>query len=438
MIFGHYLKSESSSIQRALIVYVEFKNSKDDDEYNEFYHLVKSTGLEIVSSITTTRSHAEPRFFVGKGKVDEIRKTADRSNTDVIIFNRFLTPAQERNLERFFNIRVIDRIGLILDIFAQRALSYEGKLQVELAQLQHLTTRLIRGWTHLERQKGGIGLRGPGETQLESDRRLIGQRIKAIKQRLQKVRKQRYQSRQQRKKNDIPVISFIGYTNAGKSTLFNYLTSANVKTADQLFATLDPTLRRLNTGNGSEVILTDTVGFIRDLPHELVESFKATLDEIREADLLIHVIDVEQEQRQQRIDEVNQVVDMIGASNVPQIEVYNKIDKYSGLRKRVEILENSEKTRIWLSSQTGEGVNLLLEAIVRYMNQYKKSRYISLPVSAGQLRAKLFDIGAVKQDNIDAVGGWIMEVELEEFKLHKLCREANLDISNIALERAPL
>ena len=431
------MKSEYSSIQRALIVYVEFKNSKDDDEYNEFYHLVKSTGLEIVSSITTTRSHAEPRFFVGKGKVDEIRKTADRSDTDVIIFNRFLTPAQERNLERFFNIRVIDRIGLILDIFAQRALSYEGKLQVELAQLQHLTTRLIRGWTHLERQKGGIGLRGPGETQLESDRRLIGQRIKAIKQRLQKVRKQRHQSRQQRKKNDIPVISFIGYTNAGKSTLFNYLTSANVKTADQLFATLDPTLRRLNIGNGSEVILTDTVGFIRDLPHELVESFKATLDEIREADLLIHVIDVEQEQRQQRIDEVNQVVDMIGASNVPQIEVYNKIDKYRGLGKRVEILENSEKTRIWLSSQTGEGVNLLLEAIVKYMNQYKESRYISLPVSAGQLRAKLFDIGAVKQDNIDAVGGWIMEVELEEFKLHKLCREANLDISNIALERAP-
>lgn len=438
MIFGHYLKSESSSIRRALIVYVEFKNSKVDDEYNEFYHLVKSTGLEIVGSITTIRSHAEPRFFVGKGKVDEIRKTADRSNTDVIIFNRSLTPAQERNLERYFNIRVIDRIGLILDIFAQRALSYEGKLQVELAQLQHLTTRLIRGWTHLERQKGGIGLRGPGETQLESDRRLIGQRIKAIKQRLQKVRKQRHQSRQQRKKNDMPVISFVGYTNAGKSTLFNYLTNANVKTADQLFATLDPTLRRLNIGNGSEVILTDTVGFIRDLPHELVESFKATLDEIREADLLIHVIDVEQEQRQQRIDEVNQVVDMIGASNVPQIEVYNKIDKYRGLRKRVEILENSEKTRIWLSSQTGEGVNLLLEAIVRYMNQYKESRYISLPVSAGQLRAKLFDIGAVKQDNIDAVGGWIMEVELEEFKLHKLCREANLDISNIALERAPL
>ena len=210
MIFGHHLKSESSSIQRALIVYVEFKNSKDDDEYNEFYHLVKSTGLEIVSSITTTRSHAEPRFFVGKGKVDEIRKTADRSNTDVIIFNRFLTPAQERNLERFFNIRVIDRIGLILDIFAQRALSYEGKLQVELAQLQHLTTRLIRGWTHLERQKGGIGLRGPGETQLESDRRLIGQRIKAIKQRLQKVRKQRYQSRQQRKKMTYRLFPLLG------------------------------------------------------------------------------------------------------------------------------------------------------------------------------------------------------------------------------------
>jgi len=432
------LKYKPDSIQRALIVYVDFKNCRVDGEYNEFCELVKSTGLEIVSTIKTTRLRADARLFIGVGKAEEIRVTAEKYDADVVIFNRLLTPAQERNLEMFFDIRVIDRIGLILDIFAQRALSYEGKLQVELAQLQHLTTRLIRGWTHLERQKGGIGLRGPGETQLETDRRLIGRRIKAIKERIQKVRKQRYQSRQQRKKQNIPVISFVGYTNAGKSTLFNYLTDANVKVEDQLFATLDPTLRRINTDNGNDIILTDTVGFIRDLPHELIESFKATLDEVKEADLLIHIIDVDQEQRQQRIDEVNQVISMIGASHVAQIEVYNKIDMHSAQKRRIEISENNKITRIWLSSRTGEGVDLLLEAMNRYLNKHKRPHYINIPVSAGQLRAKLFDIGAVKQENIDDMGGWVMKVELEEYKLHKLCKEANLDMSNIAVERCSL
>jgi GTP-binding protein HflX len=432
------LKYKPDSIQRALIVYVDFKNCRADGEYNEFCELVKSTGLEIVSTIKTTRLRADARLFIGVGKAEEIRVTAKKYDADVVIFNRLLTPAQERNLEMFFDIRVIDRIGLILDIFAQRALSYEGKLQVELAQLQHLTTRLIRGWTHLERQKGGIGLRGPGETQLETDRRLIGRRIKTIKERIQKVRKQRYQSRQQRKKQNIPVISFVGYTNAGKSTLFNYLTDANVKVEDQLFATLDPTLRRINTDNGNEIILTDTVGFIRDLPHELIESFKATLDEVKEADLLIHIIDVDQEQRQQRIDEVNQVISMIGASHVTQIEVYNKIDMHSAQKRRIEISENNKITRIWLSSRTGEGVDLLLEAMNRYLNKHKRPHYINIPVSAGQLRAKLFDIGAVKQENIDDMGGWVMKVELEEYKMHKLCKEANLDMSNIAVERCSL
>ncbi len=432
------MKYKPDSIQRALIVYVDFKNCRADGEYNEFCELVKSTGLEIVSTIKTTRLRADARLFIGVGKAEEIRVTAEKYDADVVIFNRLLTPAQERNLEMFFDIRVIDRIGLILDIFAQRALSYEGKLQVELAQLQHLTTRLIRGWTHLERQKGGIGLRGPGETQLETDRRLIGRRIKAIKERIQKVRKQRYQSRQQRKKQNIPVISFVGYTNAGKSTLFNYLTDANVKVEDQLFATLDPTLRRINTDNGNDIILTDTVGFIRDLPHELIESFKATLDEVKEADLLIHIIDVDQEQRQQRIDEVNQVISMIGASHVAQIEVYNKIDMHSAQKRRIEISENNKITRIWLSSRTGEGVDLLLEAMNRYLNKHKRPHYINIPVSAGQLRAKLFDIGAVKQENIDDMGGWVMKVELEEYKLHKLCKEANLDMSNIAVERCSL
>lgn len=432
------MKYKPDSIQRALIVYVDFKNCRADGEYNEFCELVKSTGLEIVSAIKTTKLRADARLFIGVGKAEEIRVTAEKYDADVVIFNRLLTPAQERNLEMFFGIRVIDRIGLILDIFAQRALSYEGKLQVELAQLQHLTTRLIRGWTHLERQKGGIGLRGPGETQLETDRRLIGRRIKAIKERIQKVRKQRYQSRQQRKKQNIPVISFVGYTNAGKSTLFNYLTDANVKVEDQLFATLDPTLRRINTDNGNDIILTDTVGFIRDLPHELIESFKATLDEVKEADLLIHIIDVDQEQRQQRIDEVNQVISMIGASHVAQIEVYNKIDMHSAQKRRIEISENNKITRIWLSSRTGEGVDLLLEAMNRYLNKHKRPHYINIPVSAGQLRAKLFDIGAVKQENIDDMGGWVMKVELEEYKLHKLCKEANLDMSNIAVERCSL
>ena len=432
------MKYNPDSIQRTLIVYVDFKNCRVDGEYNEFCELVKSTGLEIVSTIKTTRLRADARLFIGVGKAEEIRVTAEKYDADVVIFNRLLTPAQERNLEMFFDIRVIDRIGLILDIFAQRALSYEGKLQVELAQLQHLTTRLIRGWTHLERQKGGIGLRGPGETQLETDRRLIGRRIKAIKERIQKVRKQRYQSRQQRKKQNVPVISFVGYTNAGKSTLFNYLTDANVKVEDQLFATLDPTLRRINTDNGNDIILTDTVGFIRDLPHELIESFKATLDEVKEADLLIHIIDVDQEQRQQRIDEVNQVISMIGASHVAQIEVYNKIDMHSAQKRRIEISENNKITRIWLSSRTGEGVDLLLEAMNRYLNKHKRPHYINIPVSAGQLRAKLFDIGAVKQENIDDMGGWVMKVELEEYKLHKLCKEANLDMSNIAVERCSL
>jgi GTPase len=427
------LESKSADIQRALIVHVDFKQSTDDDAFNEFAQLVESSGLDIVDSIRAPRSTPDAQLFVGSGKADEIAVAAEQSGADVIIFNHSLSPAQERNLEKHINVRVIDRIGLILDIFAQRARSYEGKLQVELAQLEHLSTRLIRGWTHLERQKGGIGLRGPGETQLETDRRLIGARIKLIKQRLQKVHKQRHLSRQQRKKNDIPVVSLVGYTNAGKSTLFNYLTGANVEAADQLFATLDPTLRRIETA-GRNVILTDTVGFIRDLPHELVESFQATLDEVREADLLIHVIDVDHDQRQQRIDDVNEVINLIGATDVPQIEVYNKIDNYPEIEPRIEVSDNEVNTRIWLSSHTGDGVHFLQEEIERHINQNRQPHYLHLPVTAGQLRAKLFDIGAVRHEDVDEKGGWTMEVELEDFKLHKLCEEARLDISQLELQ----
>jgi GTPase len=425
------LESKSADIQRALIVYVDFNKSTADDAFNEFVQLVDSSGLDVVGSIAAPRQAPDAQLFVGKGKADEVSLQAEQLSADVVIFNHPLTPAQERNLENHIKIRVIDRIGLILDIFAQRARSYEGKLQVELAQLQHLSTRLIRGWTHLERQKGGIGLRGPGETQLETDRRLVGFRIKLINQRLEKVRKQRYLSRQQRKKNAVPVISLVGYTNAGKSTLFNRITGADVRTADQLFATLDPTLRRVEMDSGRNIILTDTVGFIRDLPHDLVESFQATLEEIREADLLIHVIDVDHEQRQQRIDDVNKVIDLIDASNVPQIEVYNKIDKYSEQTARVEISDNYPHARIWLSSHTGEGLDLLREGIDQQLHQNRIPHFLNLPVTAGQLRAKLFDLGAVRHDDENEKGGWTMEVELEEFRLHKLCEEASLDISQL-------
>lgn len=428
------MESKSADIQRALIVQVDFNKSVLDEAFNEFAQLVESSGLKIVDSVRAPRANPDAQLFVGSGKAEEIAKAAKDSAADVIIFNHSLSPAQERNLEKQTHVRVIDRIGLILDIFAQRARSYEGKLQVELAQLQHLSTRLIRGWTHLERQKGGIGLRGPGETQLETDRRLIGQRIKMIKGRLQKVRKQRQQSRQQRKKNDIPVVSLVGYTNAGKSTLFNYLTGAKVHAANQLFATLDPTLRRIETSSGRDVILTDTVGFIRDLPHELVESFQATLDEVREADLLIHVIDVDQEQRQQRIDDVNDVINMIGASEVPQVEIYNKIDNHPDLEPRIELQENGLNTRIWLSSHTGEGVGFLEDEIARQINKHRQAHFLDLPVTAGQLRAKLFDIGAVRHEDVNLEGGWTMEVELEEFRLHKLCEEASLDISSLRLQ----
>ena len=425
------MESKPAEIQRALIVHVDFSDGATADTFNEFRELVESSGLEVVGSVSAPRHAPDAQLYVGKGKTDEITRLANELEADVVIFNQPLSPAQERNLEKQINIRVIDRIGLILDIFAQRARSYEGKLQVELAQLQHLSTRLIRGWTHLERQKGGIGLRGPGETQLETDRRLIGHRIKMINQRLQKVRKQRFQSRQQRKKNDIPVISLVGYTNAGKSTLFNMLTGAKVHAANQLFATLDPTLRRIDSDSNRSFILTDTVGFIQDLPPDLIDSFQATLDEVREADLLIHVIDVEQDQRQQRIDEVNKIIELIGAMDVPQIEVYNKIDKYPDQKARMESPENYPHTRIWLSSLTGEGIDLLLNSIEQHICKHISSRCLHLPVTAGQLRAKLFDLGAVRHEDVNVQGGWIMEIELEDFRLNKLCEEARLDISKL-------
>ena len=320
------MNTPSANGHHTVLVHIDFHNPGNNENLDEFIELARSSGLMDLSLITGQRDRPDSSLFVGSGKVDEIAQSVLLNHAELVIFNHVLSPAQERNLERQLKCRVINRISLILDIFAQRARSYEGKLQVELAQLQYHSTRLVRGWTHLERQKGGIGLRGPGETQLETDRRLIKKRIKTLNFRLDKVRQQREQGRRQRKKTAIPVISLVGYTNSGKSTLFNRITGASVYTANKLFATLDPTLRRVELKSGRSCIISDTVGFIRHIPHNLIDAFHATLQETHEADLLLHIIDVDEENRQSRIEQVNQVIKDIGAEFIPQIEVYNKID----------------------------------------------------------------------------------------------------------------
>jgi len=312
--------------ESAILVHIDFDQESNQEDLQEFVELVRSAGLKVMDIVTAKRHSPDPKFFIGKGKIEEIQSVKEATEANVIIFNHNLSPTQERNIEKVAKCRVIDRIGLILDIFAQRAFTFEGKLQVELAQLRHLATRLVRGWTHLERQKGGIGMRGPGETQLETDRRLIRDRIKHIEKRLDKVGRQREQGRRSRKRANIKTVSIVGYTNAGKSTLFNLLTEADVLAEDKLFATLDPTLRRVSLPQGSDVILADTVGFIRHLPHELVAAFRATLEESVEADILLHVIDAASERRDENIVQVWEVLSDIGANEIRTLEVYNKID----------------------------------------------------------------------------------------------------------------
>ena len=330
--------------------------------------MTEASGLVPSETITGSRARPDARFFIGSGKMDEIRQAAAAHDAEIVIFNHGLSPAQERNLEQEVKCPVLDRVGLILDIFSQRARSYEGKLQVELAQLQHLSTRLVRGWSHLERQKGGIGLRGPGETQLETDRRLIGKRIKTIRARLEKVKSRREQGRRLRRRNNVAVISLVGYTNAGKSTLFNRLTGADVYCADKLFATLDPTIRKARLADDLSVLFSDTVGFIRHIPHGLVESFHATLDEIRGANLLLHVVDINDDHRL-RIDEVNQVIEELGATAIPQVLVFNKIDQ-AGIgpgngqaQADVERSVNGSCARAWVSALTGAGIPELKQLI---------------------------------------------------------------------------
>ena len=354
---------ESENKEAVVLVHLNFNDINFKESEQEFIELVNSTGAEVATIVHGKRRVPDSKFYAGKGKVDEIREHVLASGATVVIFNHELSPSQERNLEEKIQCRVIARTGLILDIFARRARSHEGKLQVELAQLKHMSTRLVRGWTHLERQKGGIGLRGPGETQLETDRRLLGHRIKSLKKRLSKVRSQREQGRRSRQKADVPVVSLVGYTNMGKSTLFNRMTSSDVYADDRLFATLDPTLRRLKLMKTQGLVLADTVGFIRKLPHDLVESFSSTLEETRSAALLLHIVDAGSSEREELLEHVNEVLHKIDADEVPQVIVCTKIDKTDDHEARIDRDKDGKIWRVWLSAHSGEGIDLLRQVL---------------------------------------------------------------------------
>ena len=409
--------------ERAVLVHLELQQENEREDLDEFRDLAVSAGALPVAVVTGARRLPEPKYFVGSGKAEEIRLLVEAEQAELVLVNHPLSPAQERNLERLLQCRVLDRTGLILDIFAQRARSHEGKLQVELAQLRHLSTRLVRGWTHLERQKGGIGLRGPGETQLESDRRLIGGRIKSLNKRLEKVRRQREQGRRSRQRAELPTVSLVGYTNAGKSSLFNRLTADEVYAADQLFATLDPTLRRLELEQGNALILADTVGFIRHLPHDLVEAFRSTLQETREADLLLHVIDASDEERDAKIEQVNEVLLEIEAEKVPQIAIYNKIDRTDGIPPHVERDDAGKVKRVYLSAVSGEGVELLQTVLRDWLSVKRRHYSLHLPPSASRLRARLYELGAVVDERIADDGTCDLDISIEPHYLESLRKQ---------------
>ncbi|SNB83670.1 MULTISPECIES: ribosome rescue GTPase HflX [unclassified Pseudomonas] len=413
--------------ERALLVHLEGQNPEAREDPQEFQELALSAGADIVSLVTVTRHQPSAKYLIGSGKVEELHDRVHAEQVDLVIFNHTLTPSQERNLERVFECRVLDRTGLILDIFAQRARTHEGKLQVELAQLEHMSTRLVRGWTHLERQKGGIGLRGPGETQLETDRRLLRVRIRQIKSRLEKVRSQREQARRGRKRADIPSVSLVGYTNAGKSTLFNALTQSQVYAADQLFATLDPTLRRLELNDLGPIVLADTVGFIRHLPHKLVEAFRATLEESSNSDLLLHVIDAHEPERMEQIEQVLAVLGEIGAEGLPILEVYNKLDLLEEVEPQIQRNADGRPERVWVSARDGRGLELVGQAIAELLGDDLFVGTLCLEQRFARLRAQFFDLGAVQSEAHDEEGRSLLSVRLPRVELNRLVSREGME-----------
>jgi GTP-binding protein HflX len=419
--------------ERAVLVHLNLNSESEPEDVDEFEELVRSAGGETMALVTGSRNTPHAKFFVGIGKLDEIAQVVSEHAAQLVIFNHNLSPSQERNIEASLGCRVLDRTGLILDIFALRARTHEGKLQVELAQLQHLSTRLVRGWTHLERQKGGIGLRGPGETQLESDRRMVRERIKSIQKRLEKVRKQRDQGRRSRRRSNVPTVSLVGYTNAGKSTLFNGLTKSDVYAADQLFATLDPTMRRLDIPEQGPVIFADTVGFISHLPHRLVDAFRATLEEAASASLLLHVIDGAAQERAHSIDRVNDVLQEIGASELPTLLVYNKIDLMENKQAKIERDSEGKPVAVWLSALTGSGIDLLIQAVCERLPHKVVHRKLQLTPSQGAFRAALYKYRAVINETFDETGEINLEIQLPEADLNRLLKEAGLRPQDLVL-----
>lgn len=420
--------------EQAVLVHIDFSDDNSREDLHELQMLVSSAGVNAVDVLTASRQAPHPKYFVGSGKAEEIANSVRANEADVVIFNHALSPSQERNLEQLCKCRVLDRTGLILDIFAQRARTHEGKLQVELAQLRHISTRLIRGWTHLERQKGGIGLRGPGETQLETDRRLLRARIKSILRRLEKVQKQREQGRRSRKRAEIPTLSLVGYTNAGKSTLFNTITEAHVYAADQLFATLDPTLRKINLKDVGPAILADTVGFIRHLPHDLVAAFKATLQETQEADLLLHVVDYSDEQYRDNIDQVNDVLDEIDASDIPQLMICNKIDRMDGVEPRIDRDDEGIPVRVWLSAQEGLGIDLLFTALTECLAKSMVQYTLRIPPHQGKLRGALFGLNCISSESYAEDGDWLVDIRMPTADWHRLKKHVDADLASYVVE----
>ena len=416
--------------ERAVLVRLGIGAQVDAEDLQEFTQLALSAGAQPVATITGRRDRPDPRYFMGSGKADEVRAVAEDNAADLILVDHALSPSQERNLEKLTGRRVLDRNSLILDIFAQRARSFEGKLEVELAQLKHIASRLVRGWTHLERQKGGIGMRGPGETQLETDRRLIGQRVKVLTKRLEKIQQQRETGRQARAEIPVPSLALVGYTNAGKSTLFRSLTGADAYVADQLFATLDPTVRRVTLPGGTAVVAADTVGFIRELPHELVAAFQSTLTEAREATLLLHVVDASDPRRDDHIAQVDSVLEEIGAQEIPQIIVYNKIDRLE-LVPRIDRDEEGQAQAVWISAEKRLGLDLLASAVAERIARFARLARLSVPASAGALRSRLYAAKAVREERSAEDGSIELLVELPDVELLALARTSGVQILEV-------